>query len=106
MAGCRAEPGMLPLDNARASGGSSSHLHLWQAPFRVHAIYPAAKSGDARTASGQFRLHGDPWSPHLGAAGVVAAVAAAKWRYRPVPVAASAADVLVDGAGKAPMCQD
>ena len=84
--------GMLPLDTVES---------IWrviiatftdvQAPFRVHADFSSGESAmrDSERFHFGFTV---PVVAHLGAAGVVAAVAAAKGDLGLVPVTASAAD--------------
>jgi len=84
--------GMLPLDTVESIWRVIIATFTYvQAPFRVHADFSSGESAmrDSERFHFGFTV---PIVPHLGAAGVVAAVAAARGELGLVPVAASAAD--------------
>jgi chorismate mutase len=84
--------GMLPLDTVESIWRVIIATFTYvQAPFRVHADFSSGESAmrDSERFHFGFTV---PVVAHLGAAGVVAAVAAAKGDLGLVPVAASAAD--------------
>jgi chorismate mutase len=84
--------GMLPLDTVESIWRVIIATFTYvQAPFRVHADFSSGESAmrDSERFHFGFTV---PVIAHLGAAGVVAAVAAAKGDLGLVPVAASAAD--------------
>ena len=83
---------MLPLDTVESIWRVIIATFTYvQAPFRVHADFSSGESAmrDSERFHFGFTV---PVVAHLGAAGVVAAVAAAKGDLGLVPVAASAAD--------------
>src|SRR4029077_19268659 len=84
--------GMLPLDTVESIWRVIIATFTYvQAPFRVHADFSSGESAmrDSERFHFGFTV---PVVAHLGAAGVVAAVAAAKGDLGLVPVVASAAD--------------
>ena len=84
--------GMLPLDTVESIWRVIIATFTYvQAPFRVHADFSAGESAmrDSERFHFGFTV---PVVAHLGAAGVVAAVATAKGDLGLVPVAASTAD--------------
>jgi chorismate mutase len=84
--------GMLPLDTVESIWRVIIATFTYvQAPFRVHADFSCGEAAmrDSERFHFGFTV---PIVAHLGAAGVVAAVAAAKGDLGLVPVAASAAD--------------
>jgi chorismate mutase len=84
--------GMLPLDTVESIWRVIIATFTYvQAPFRVHADFSSGESAmrDSERFHFGFTV---PIVPHLGAAGVVAAVAASRGDLGLVPVAASAAD--------------
>jgi chorismate mutase len=84
--------GMLPLDTVESIWRVIIATFTYvQAPFRVHADFSCGESAmrDSERFHFGFTV---PIVGHLGAAGVVAAVAAARGDLGLVPVAASAAD--------------
>ena len=84
--------GMLPLDTVEGIWRVIIATFTYvQAPFRVHADFSSGESAmrDSERFHFGFTV---PIVPHLGAAGVVAAVAASRGDLGLVPVTASAAD--------------